>query len=103
MNQDLEKDEGRRVNQTGQFTWRVYKDGYTWVRVGESDTISFEPGALRPAGPYTWFVTEGSDAGIRDPRPYVLSSAADFLTEERDARSYEPLKDEPGLFRAFAA
>ncbi len=103
MDQDLEENEGRRVNPTGQFTWRVYMGGYTWIRVGESYTAPLQPEARRPAGPYTWFVTKGSDAATRDPRPYILSSGADPETENRDARCYQPLMDEPGLFRAFAA
>ena len=63
-----------RTGPLKEFVWKVHKAGYGWFR----PSMHGEP-----------------------PR-WVISSGVDGETESRHSKSYEPLKDEPGLFRAFA-
>ena len=73
MKQRSSEKPGRRIEPLKEFVWKAYRTGYRWFH-------SSPPHAR-----------------------WAISSGVDKETESQNSNSYEPLKDEPGLFRAFAA
>jgi hypothetical protein len=72
MKENSSKNPGRRIGPLNEFIWWVYEAGYMWCR-------------------------------SRSPEQrWAITSGVDEETESQHSKAYEPLKQEPGLFRAFA-